>query len=160
MLDWSGFFEAEVGASAALAGLLFVGVSLNMSRILALKGLADRALEALVLLVVILLIASLQLVPGQPQLALGSETLLVGVVAWAVVTRLELRSLRAADKQYHRLYVNNMIVGQIAVIPYIVGGLTIIVLSSDGLYLVVPAMLVSFTDAILDAWVLLVEINR
>ncbi len=160
MLDWSGFFEAEVGASAALAGLLFVGVSLNMSRILALKGVADRALEALTLLVAILLISSLQLVPGQPRIALGAEILLVGAVAWVAVTTLELRTLGASERQYRKYYVNNLVIGQAAVLPYIAGGLVMIALSSAGLYLAVVAVLVSFVDAILDAWVLLVEINR
>ena len=33
MGNWHGFFSAEVGASAALAGLLFVATSINLPRI-------------------------------------------------------------------------------------------------------------------------------
>jgi hypothetical protein len=33
--DWQSFFSAEVGGSAALAGLVAVAVSINLSRILA-----------------------------------------------------------------------------------------------------------------------------
>ena len=34
MASWENFFIAEVGASAAPAGLIFVGVSINLKRIL------------------------------------------------------------------------------------------------------------------------------
>ena len=34
MSGWEGFFAAQVGASAALAGLIFVGVSLNLAKVL------------------------------------------------------------------------------------------------------------------------------
>jgi hypothetical protein len=36
MEPWGGFFIAQVGASAALAGLIFVAVSLNLTKVLAL----------------------------------------------------------------------------------------------------------------------------
>ena len=36
---WANFFFAEVGASAALVGLLFVAVSINLKRILEVPGL-------------------------------------------------------------------------------------------------------------------------
>ncbi len=45
MTGWENFFVAEVGASAALAGLIFVGVSINLNRILSLPRLPDRALR-------------------------------------------------------------------------------------------------------------------
>jgi hypothetical protein len=34
MTGWENFFIAEMGASAALVGLIFVGVSINLTRIL------------------------------------------------------------------------------------------------------------------------------
>lgn len=34
MPSWDQFYAAQVGASVALTGLLFVGISLNMSKIL------------------------------------------------------------------------------------------------------------------------------
>lgn len=47
-----------------------------------------------------------------------------------------------------------------AVLPYIIAGIVVLSRGSGGLYWIVPAIIVSFLKAILDAWVLLVEINR
>jgi hypothetical protein len=41
--DWEGLFIAEAGASAALAGLLFVAVSINLTKILEVPGRSGRA---------------------------------------------------------------------------------------------------------------------
>ena len=50
MGDWHDFFVTAAQAAAALAGLIFVGVSINLEMIMANPryGLAGRALEALV----------------------------------------------------------------------------------------------------------------
>lgn len=42
--EWRGVFAARNGASAALRGLIFVGVSLNLDKIVAAPALARRAL--------------------------------------------------------------------------------------------------------------------
>jgi hypothetical protein len=44
--DWTEFFTASASASAALAGLVFVAVSINVERILQFKGLPERALAS------------------------------------------------------------------------------------------------------------------
>jgi hypothetical protein len=42
--EWTDFFVAGASASAALAGLVFVAVSINIDRILRIQGLPSRAL--------------------------------------------------------------------------------------------------------------------
>jgi hypothetical protein len=49
--DWANFFVAEVGASAALTGLIVVAISVNLSKILAYEQLPRRAAEPLVMFV-------------------------------------------------------------------------------------------------------------
>ncbi len=44
--DWANFFVAEVGASAALTGLVVVAISINLAKILSYPSLPDRAAEA------------------------------------------------------------------------------------------------------------------
>ena len=85
--EWHDFFLAAAGAAAVLAGLVFVGVSINLDTIMSnpTYGLAGRALEALVLLVAVLIVTMLLLVPGQGMVLVGAEVLAIGVVDWAVV---------------------------------------------------------------------------
>jgi hypothetical protein len=81
--DWANFFVAEVGASAALSGLVVVAISINLARILEIASLPGRAAEALVILVGVLVITSIGLVPGQPTAVFGAETFAVGLVMFA-----------------------------------------------------------------------------
>jgi modulator of FtsH protease len=160
MIGWENFFMAEVGASAALTGLLFVGVSINLTRIISLPGLPNRALLALILLLTILIVCSLLLVPGQTLTFVGIEVLVVGLVVWTIATTLDVSILRKKELDYRLPYVLNMALTQFAVLPYVIAGIVVLTRGTDGLYWIVPAIVVSFIKAILDAWVLLVEINR
>jgi hypothetical protein len=65
--EWHDFFLAQAGAAGVLTGLVFVGVSINLEKIVSdpRSGLAGRAAEALILLVAVLLASVLALVPGQ-----------------------------------------------------------------------------------------------
>ena len=62
---------AAAGASAALGGLLFVAVSINLNRIIAIRSQFGAALGAIVLLVAVLMVSTFALVPGQ--LPLGAR---------------------------------------------------------------------------------------
>jgi hypothetical protein len=160
MSGWENFFIAEVGASAALTGLIFVGVSINLARILSLPRLPDRALLTLIILLTILVVCSLLLVPEQSLWLVGSEVLIVGLVSRVMVLRLDIGILRATDTKYQRTFLFNMALSQLAVLPYIIAGIVVLISGVSGLYWLVPAVIFSFLKAILDAWVLLVEINR
>lgn len=160
MADWSNFFFAQTGASAALTGLIFVAVSINLNRILSMPRLPNRALGALVVLLSILILSSLMLVPGQSITTVGTEVLAGGIVLWLMVTILDLRIRQATALPHRRAFTFNMLLTQIAVLPYIVAGISILTRATEGLYWLVPAFILSFIKAILDAWVLLVEINR
>ena len=70
---WSEFSVAVVGAAAALTGLLFVAVSINIEQILAVGPLAGRALSTMILFVIPLVVGILVLVPDQSPTALGLE---------------------------------------------------------------------------------------
>src|SRR3954471_5072732 len=85
---WSDFSVAVVGASAALTGLLFVAVSINIEQILATGALAGRAGSTMILFVVPLAIGTLVLIPEQSSPALGLELVGLGVVAGAGLLRI------------------------------------------------------------------------
>jgi hypothetical protein len=162
MNDWQNFFVAEVGASAALLGLLFVSISINLSKILSFRALPNRAFGALLALLAVLVVSSLSLTPGQPMPIVGLEVMVIGVCAWAAITLFDVDVWRNTDKDADhrpRLIVLSAI-DQVATLLYVVAGVVIFKNGVVGVYWLVPAFLFSFVKATMDAWVLLIEINR
>jgi Mg/Co/Ni transporter MgtE len=84
MDDWHEFFLAQAGAAGVLTGLVFVGASINLEKIVSQPdlGLPGGAAEALILLVAVLTGSCLLLVPGQGTTIVGVEVLAVGLAAW------------------------------------------------------------------------------
>ncbi len=159
MAAWDNFLVAQVGASAALAGLLFVGISINMARILRFPALPDRALEALTLLITILIAASLALVPGMPDFWVGVELIAVGGVALAILTRLVRRVLSLSEPAWRIAHEWESATIEAAAALYLVAG-GLLIVGGPGDYALVPAFLLSYIVAIMISWILLVEINR
>ena len=160
MNGWQNFFVGELGASAALTGLVFVGVSINLTKIMASSNLINRALEALVALVVVLFISSLLLIPGQALLASGIEVLLIGLLDWMTMLLLQLHTLRKMQPQYRSAFARIIVVCQMAALSFVMAGVVLLLFGTGGLYWIVAATLLSFLAAFTDAWVLLIEINR
>ena len=160
MSGWDNFFIAQVGASAALAGLVFVGVSINLTKIVAAPRLVDYALEALVVLLEVLVVSSLLLVPGQTSALLGSEVLIAGLGAWLLVSVRQGHNVRSMERQYRRAYLATAALGQAATLPFLLVGLALIARGAGGLYWIIPGVVCSFLDAFYLAWILLIEINR
>jgi hypothetical protein len=160
MIEWSDFFVATVGASAALTGLIFVGISISLAKILSIKGLPDRALLSLVLLLNVLVISLLFLVPEQTMRSLGIEVLIISIIVWAIIFYLDLRIYKHKQKQFRRPYAIYFIVDHIATVPFIIAGIALTIDWTNGIDWVVPATIFSIIKAVLDGWVLLVEINR
>jgi modulator of FtsH protease len=158
---WANFFLGQLGASAALTGLLFVSVSVNQARILELGRMADRGLEALVTLFLVLVVASLPLVPAQPLRLLGGEIFLAGAVTLAVNVYLQRVYLQTVDPAYLRRSTQMVQFNRLAVTLIALAGLAVLARGDDtGFYLLVPGILLSFFAAGANAWVLLIEINR
>jgi modulator of FtsH protease len=160
MEAWESFAVAQVGAAAVLAGLVFVGVSVNLERVLSLSSLPGRATETLVILLGLLIAASLLLVPGQSLTVFGLELLVIGVLDWIVVLTLQLRTRSQWDIEKVRFYVQRIVLSQMATLPFIIAGLAVLLRGEGGLTWLAVGTIGVFVVSFLNAWVLLVEINR
>jgi len=160
MEQWSNYFIATAGGAAALAGLLFVSVSLNLKQILAGNHLPGRALGSLILLTNILISGSFCLIPRQPLFFLGCELLVCSATIWIVNTRMDIIMYRGVEKLYKGHYLQNIFFTQLAVLPYIAAGILLLNNSNIAFYCLVPGVTFSFIKSLVDSWVLLIEINR
>lgn len=165
MGEWHEFFLAQAGAAGVLTGLVFLGVSINLEKILSdpSSGLTGRAAEALILLVAVLTVSTLLLVPGQGTMLIGVEVLAIGLATWGWVLAiylLRLRNWRAMRSDLRGALVLRMTLGQIATLPMVAAGIAVLVGGTGGLYWLVAGTIFSILVALFGAWVLLIEINR
>jgi hypothetical protein len=160
MGDWTAFLQVQAGASASLLGLVFVGLSINFTRIIDSSHLPNRALEALIILLLNLVVASLLLVPGQAAPMLGNEVLGLALLVWIWVTYLHVQNLRRMEARHRPRSLWGLSLGQITILSWCAGGLMLLTRGAMGLAWLVPCFLLGYLLALLNAWVLLVEINR
>jgi hypothetical protein len=157
---WANFFTAEVGAAAALSGLIIVAISINLQRILSFPQLPGRAAEMLILLVGALTACSFALMPGQPLKVLGGEILGAGLLMTGAPLVIQARQLPVMKTQPLTWWIWRSLVGVCAGLPVLIGGCVLISGTSGGLYWLAAGVLVTFAATVWNAWVLLVEILR
>jgi len=161
MEGWTDFFVAEVGAAAALAGLLVVAMSINIKEIMALPTLPPRAAQTLIIIAASLVLASLGLFPRQSLAAFGWEAVVTGAVV-ALTGALEVRNLfvrrEKADPLFWSLYPLLLVI--ITALPAVVGGLLLVNGDEAGLYWIGAGIIIAFITTLQGGWVLLVEILR
>jgi modulator of FtsH protease len=158
--SWSNFLSVQAEAAATLTGLVFVAVSINLSRILTVPGLTGRAAESLLQLFGVVLISAAALIPRQPQAALGIEILILGAVLWVTQTVLQVRYLTSKTGHPHMWGVTRIVQTQFANVPFFISGILLLSGSAAGFYWLAPGLIFSLIAGVASAWVLLVEILR
>jgi hypothetical protein len=158
--SWQSFFTAQVTVGAALTGLVFVALSINLKQILAYQGLAGRAGEALLVLLVPVFAGLAGLLPQSSLRALGAEILGVNLIAWAAVSAIILKGHKAMKARPWNEYVIRIVGAQAAVLPGVVAGGLLLAGGPGGLWWQAAGAGACIAVGVGDAWVLLVEILR
>jgi modulator of FtsH protease len=157
--EWSDLFVAAAGAGAALAGLVFVAVSINLERILSEQDLPVRAVQTLMMLVIVVAISIVGLIPGQDRSALGIELLIVAGGYAAGLVRTSQLTLAAPSGPRTWLGLRLILLG-ISGAPLLIGSVSVLAESGGGLYWIAAGILGAIAGGVTNAWVLLVEIHR
>lgn len=157
---WSDFAVATAGASAALAGLIIVAISVNIKEIIRGSSLPARAIATIAAVMVILVSATVLLVPGQPALLLGLELVLFAACALGFQVNAAVRMLSTAEGASLGNKVASTALGVIPVLAVLIGGIVIAAGSPAGLGLLAAGFVAIFVVSTVNAWVLLVEILR
>jgi hypothetical protein len=158
MDTWHDFGVLAGGASGALTGLLFVAVSLNSDRISRQPALRASADQTLILFVTPLLVSLIVVTPGQRSWAVGTELVVLGLLAGLTLVvagrrkriparDLPSRTAQALDRTSPNLLT--MILIETAGITTLAGG-------GGGLYWLVPAVAAALVGGVTNAWLFLV----
>lgn len=158
--EWGGFLTAAAGATGALAGLVFVSLSINLTRILAGPGLTGRAGETMILLGSTLAVTLIALIPG-----LSPHELALALLAITLPTWLALFGIQAYSICHHRylhapLATLRLTLSQVATIPGVLAPLAMMGFLPGGFSWLAFGVIASILVALMNAWVLLVEILR
>jgi modulator of FtsH protease len=158
---WSDFFVATAGVAGALAGLLFVAISINLEKILELPSAISRSAEAMLVLAGVLAVALTALVPAQSIHHLGTIVLAAAIPVWLFPILTQIKSLRHHHYKHLAHVQIRAVLHQIATLPILIGALGLFgEIAGVGIGWVAAGCIFSLLVAMFAAWVLLIEILR
>lgn len=157
---WGDFALASAGAGAALAGLLFVALSINLEAILRGPRLPARAGHTLIMLAAPVVISLLLLIPGQSPTPLGIELIVTGAVIGVSLGYLDLPWRRSTGQPLPSWIVVTGIPALLLTVCVLMSGIGQITQTLGGMYWLSAGVIAAFLSGLVNAWVLLVEILR
>jgi hypothetical protein len=156
---WSEFNVAMVGATAALAGLVIVASSVNISEIVKARSLTARLAAGIAALVLAIVGSGLGLVPEISPAWFG----ILLAIAAALAGVFQVQATRAIfadhDPAAHAKLVKSVF-GFLPIAAYLAGAMAVGAGSPSGLFLVAAGCILAIVTGIVVSWVALVEVLR
>jgi hypothetical protein len=154
--QWNNFFVLVGSGSAALTGLVFVAITINL------KGVAQdathryRAINMLSGFTSILIVSSFALMGHQTYRTLGIEWLIVALLAAAINTNGYVQAFRLDGSSRYALSYVRMVGGSACYLGQIIGALLLYFGSGTGVYISATALIVNFCYLISGSWLLII----
>ena len=155
--SWQSLFDMVALAAVTLAGLIFVGLSINLRTVVSSPVHVARAREALIALTVLLTVAIFVLIPEQGRLPVGIELLAVSVLVWVLSLRLQWSTVHRLAKRQRRSWVMRLIGLDSATLCVTVAGASLITGRMGGLVWLVPTILICLIWSTYNAWSLTID---
>ena len=148
------FFVMVGSGSAALAGLIFVALSINPEAIIRNATHKNRAINMLSGFSAIFMACGLALIGTQPPGALGFEWLFLWLIATFIFVRGYVVAIRAGMSSIG-LNLPRLGGGTVCYLAEVIGAVLLILGYSAGLYVAAIATIVLFAFLISGAWLLI-----
>ena len=159
--SWESFFVAQVGASAALTGLVFVALSINLARIIGDPGAHRPGRGGSLAVAPAVLVGLLSLMSDASVETVGAWCFGVALIGFFVLNRLLLWVRAEAWRtRPHPEFVGRIIAVELAIVAMAVGAAVLLSGSVSGFDWIAVGGVACLVVGIGDAWVLLVEILR
>jgi hypothetical protein len=156
---WHDYFVMVGGGSAALTGLVFVAMSMNVKEITQDATHLYRAIGTLAGFTAAFTVCGLALVGRPNHVVLGVEWLLVALVAGGIYVHGYVGAIRGGGSS-EGLKLNRLVGGTACYAAEAIGAALLIAGYIAGLYVAAIAMVVFFSFMISGAWLLIVGVHR
>ncbi|MGA2850957.1 MAG: hypothetical protein ABSE46_18305 [Terracidiphilus sp.] len=152
--QWQNFFVMVGGGAAALAGLVFIAMSMNLSIITRDATHKNRAIATLTGFTAVFMICAFALMGNQSYQWIGVEWLVVTLVPMITYIRVYVRATKIGRSSVG-LSISRFIMGTSCYAAQVIGSFLLIFGHVAGLYVASAAMVLSFAFFISAAWLLI-----
>jgi hypothetical protein len=156
--QWQNFFLMVGGGAAALAGLVFIAMSINLSIITRDATHKNRAIATMTGFTAVFMICAFALIGSPNYRWIGAEWLVVSLVPTITYIRVYIRAKKIGRSSVG-LSISRFIAGTACYIAQIIGCVLLISGYIAGLYVASVAMVLSFAFFISGAWLLITGIH-
>jgi hypothetical protein len=155
---WNGFFQLVGTSAAALTGLIFVSMSLNLHAITQDANHRYRAICNLTGLTHVFMICALAIIGGQNHLDVGAEWLVVASIAEIIYINGYIQA-RKGGRSSIGLGIKRLTIGIACYVVEIIGAVILISGHILGVYVASVAMMCNIAFFITGAWLIMVGVQ-
>lgn len=156
---WSTFAVVDGGVGGALLGLLFVAVSIRVDVIARSAELRNRAAQTMALFVITVLISIVFALPGQSELVVGIEFLLIALASAAAFIVLDHRAGRGAVKSGISRILDVSAPRTVCCVVLLIGAALVVAGFAAGFYVIAAGAVIAIVGGVISAWFFLTRVS-